>query len=423
VQRISRSPHFQKSARLRDFLTYVVGETLQGRTGSLNEHQIGCSVFERPSDYRPADDNIVRVHARQLRSRLEEYFLTDGREESILLEIPKGSYIPLFHERVVTDAVQVLSSPAPKKPAGPLVRIPRNWTLVSAVLALVSVVLAVENWELRKAVAGPSAGSMPWMLAALLDRTEAVTVVIPDSGFGALRSMLGSQSPLADYVEPGYPEGLITPGMKETDEHWVRTLTGRPYTTFPTVVIATRLAQIAERNHAKIIFRFAREMNSRDLNEGRFILIGSAIVNPWVSLFDSQLAFPSGWDAVAKRSFFRNVAPRPGEQNVYMPEAPNAVPGESFGTVSLLVRRQPASRTATTVLMIEGTNIESTEAAANFVFDAKMSQDALGIAGAPRPAAGMPRYRFEALLRTRAVSGASRDTEVAATRYSGGDRR
>ena len=91
VQRIAISPQFQKTARLRDFLTYVAVEALQGRTGELSEHHIGCGVFERRPGYSPADDNIVRVHARQLRLRLEEYFLTNGRDEPLVVEIPKGS--------------------------------------------------------------------------------------------------------------------------------------------------------------------------------------------------------------------------------------------------------------------------------------------------------------------------------------------
>ena len=68
-------------------------------------------------------------------------------------------------------------------------------------------------------------------------------------------------------------------------------------------------------------------------------------------------------------------------------------------------------------MMIQGSNIEGTEAAAEFVFDEKMSQDARRTAGALH-AAESPRYQFEAVLRTKAVKGAARDTEVAATRYS-----
>jgi hypothetical protein len=421
VQRISRSPQFQKAARLRDFLNFVAAQTLQGRTADVNEHQIGCSVFERPSGYSPSEDNIVRVHARQLRLRLEEYFVMDGRGESMVIEIPKGSYVPIFHERVTADGAQapVAAPSVSETRLGLLARIPQRFALASsAVLLVVCLMLMLQNWKLRQTVAEPPADSRPWMLASVLDKVEPTTVVVADSGFGALRYYLNGRPPLADYVEPGYPKGLINPGMTANDEHWVHTLTNRPYTTYTSAIMVAQMARLAERNGWRLVFRFARDLNSRDFHEGRFILIGSAIVNPWVSLFEDQLNFPSDWDPVANRSLFRNVAPRPGEQAIYMPEAPNAVPGESFGGVYLLMKREPAARTGTTVLMIEGTNIESSEAAANFVFDAKMSADALRAAGARPPAAGTSRYRFEAVLRTRAVSGASRDTKVAATRYA-----
>ena len=103
------------------------------------------------------------------------------------------------------------------------------------------------------------------------------------------------------------------------------------------------------------------------------------------------------------------------------PRACRRAKGSHYGSVSLLVNREPASRAGARVLLIEGTNIESTEAAANFAFDNAMSKNALRTAGGAAPSAGTSHYRFETLLRTRAVSGASRDTEVAATRYSAGD--
>jgi hypothetical protein len=404
--------------RLREFLTYVTSETLQGQPEKVSEQQIGCSVFERQPGYSSSEDNIVRVHARQLRSRLEEYFLTEGRNEPVVLEIPKGSYVPVFQDRLVLQP-PIVPEPIHAEPAAVekrtrwFARIPNSLAIgavaFSAVLGII-----VAAW----ASSGPSSGSTPWMLAAVLDPAETTTVVIADSGFGALRSKIGAKPPLVDYSEPGYPGGLIKPGTPPAEESWIRALTSRPYTSFTTLVMATQLAQLAERNHYRIQFRFAREMNSRDFAEGRFILIGSAIVTPWVSLFESQQAFPSDWDPVSNRSIFRNRSPRPGEAAVYMPNAPNAVPGEAFGSVTLLIERKQASRLGTRVLLIEGTNIESSEAAANFMLDARMSRDALRTAGGAVPRKAASSYRFEVMLRTKAVSGASRDTAVVATRYS-----
>jgi hypothetical protein len=90
VERIAASPGFQKSARLRELLLYVTEQTLQGRASQLTEYEIGHAIFGKPADYSPLDDSSVRVHARQLRLRLHEYFDSIGRSEPLMVEIPKG---------------------------------------------------------------------------------------------------------------------------------------------------------------------------------------------------------------------------------------------------------------------------------------------------------------------------------------------
>src|ERR1700692_4391739 len=100
VQRIISSPPFQKGTRLRDLLQYVTEQTIRGHAHELTEQHIGNALFHKPSDYSPLEDSSVRVHARQLRLKLHEYFNEDGRNESLILEIPKGAYAPAF--RTVT---------------------------------------------------------------------------------------------------------------------------------------------------------------------------------------------------------------------------------------------------------------------------------------------------------------------------------
>src|SRR6202790_872625 len=96
VQRIISSPPFQKGTRLRDLLQYVTEQTIRGHAHELTEQHIGSALFHKPSDYSPLEDSSVRVHVRQLRLKLHEYFNEDGRNEPTILEIPKGSYAPVF---------------------------------------------------------------------------------------------------------------------------------------------------------------------------------------------------------------------------------------------------------------------------------------------------------------------------------------
>jgi hypothetical protein len=99
VRDILASRSFAKAARLSSFLKYICTEALKGNGADLNERQIGVDVFGRHSDYLPAEDSIVRANARLLRTRLELYFSTEGKDSEWIILIPKGSYTPVFERR------------------------------------------------------------------------------------------------------------------------------------------------------------------------------------------------------------------------------------------------------------------------------------------------------------------------------------
>src|ERR1700761_377273 len=96
--RIAASGSLGRSGLLSDFLLYIVDRSIRGRTDEITEQRIGVTVFSRAEDYDPNDDNIVRSYARKLRKRIDEYFATEGREETLRLEIPRGGYAPIFSE-------------------------------------------------------------------------------------------------------------------------------------------------------------------------------------------------------------------------------------------------------------------------------------------------------------------------------------
>jgi len=102
VARILAGPEFQRTTRLRAFLTYVVERTLAGRTEDVSEVLIGHRVFGRSASYNPGEDSIVRTEARSLRQRLERYFSGEGAAEPVILEIPRGGYLPVFRPRPET---------------------------------------------------------------------------------------------------------------------------------------------------------------------------------------------------------------------------------------------------------------------------------------------------------------------------------
>ena len=94
--RILESPHFDASERNRHFLTYVVEETLAGRTDRIKAYTIATEVFGRDPKFDPQLDSIVRIEAGRLRRSLERYYLTDGRTSPLRIDIPRGGYAPVF---------------------------------------------------------------------------------------------------------------------------------------------------------------------------------------------------------------------------------------------------------------------------------------------------------------------------------------
>lgn len=94
---ILASDGFVRARRMQRFLEFIVEEALAGRAAQLGEYAIGLSVFDRNSDFDPALDPIVRNDARRLRAKLLEYFRQEARPSDIVIEVPKGGYVPLFH--------------------------------------------------------------------------------------------------------------------------------------------------------------------------------------------------------------------------------------------------------------------------------------------------------------------------------------
>ena len=99
LDRILRSRAFIQSHRIRRFLQFVVEESLLGQPHRLKEYLIGLEVFDRREAFDPRVDSIVRVEARRLRNKLEEYYRTEGQEDPVRILLRKGSYVPLFEYR------------------------------------------------------------------------------------------------------------------------------------------------------------------------------------------------------------------------------------------------------------------------------------------------------------------------------------
>jgi adenylate cyclase len=98
LNRILTSPEFKATDVQKSFLTFVVETVLAGRSHEIKGYTVATQVFGRGEDFNQATDPIVSIQANKLRRALERYYLVAGQNDPIRIEIPKGSYVPLFRE-------------------------------------------------------------------------------------------------------------------------------------------------------------------------------------------------------------------------------------------------------------------------------------------------------------------------------------
>lgn len=96
LKRILSSPYFSDTTRTKRFLSHLVKETLAGRGEELKGYALGVDVFDKPDDFDPGVDTIVRVQAGKLRDRLDLYYAQEGQADPVRIFVPKGSYTPVF---------------------------------------------------------------------------------------------------------------------------------------------------------------------------------------------------------------------------------------------------------------------------------------------------------------------------------------
>ena len=99
LQRILASPEFHATPRQRDFLQFVVTETVAGRAKEIKAYTVATRVFGRKEHFDQSIDPIVSIQANGLRRALERYYLVAGREDPVRIDIPRGGYVPTFRQQ------------------------------------------------------------------------------------------------------------------------------------------------------------------------------------------------------------------------------------------------------------------------------------------------------------------------------------
>jgi hypothetical protein len=113
LERILLSPPFRSSKRHPRFLRFVTEKTLSGTAEELKERVIGVEVFDREIQYDVSSDPIVRVAAGDIRKRLAQYYIQPGHEHELRIELPPGSYVPMFCRPSGADDAATHERPTP----------------------------------------------------------------------------------------------------------------------------------------------------------------------------------------------------------------------------------------------------------------------------------------------------------------------
>jgi hypothetical protein len=412
VLRIVASRQVTKAPQLQDILIYICKRAITDPAATIREFEIGCNALGRKPDFNPHEDNIVRVQISHLRKKLDEYFATDGRDEPVQITVPKGAYVPSFEARTeIAEAPHAV--PAKVDHGLPAVagnRRPLSWILVlsvsTGILAITCLYLALRSAASHTAseAIAPQFPRRDPFWSRVFGSGQPAGVVVADTCLVMLQDILHTDISVADYLSRQYPEELLNKVPDRDLRSALRLIAGRQYTSLADINIASRLVELSRDfggNRAPI--RYARHLNIRDFKTQNLVLIGSRRGVPWVQLFESQLNFSFEEDKATHRFYFRSKRPLPGEPATYVPTE-NGGSAETYADIALL----PNLGDSGSVLILSGITMEGAEAAGELVAGKDFSRELTRMIG---PQAVRENY-FEILLKTRAVAGAARNSQI-----------
>jgi len=402
IEKLVHSHTLRKAESLCKLLRYLAEHELSQPGTSLKEYQIATEVFGRPDDFDPQADSAVRVQAGRLRLKLLDYYNHEGAADSIVVEVPNGSYSLIFHEREVSIAA-VAHGPVevPHPAAAPIVpEKPRRWVVATVVVSSALLVAIIAIALLIMALS-----------SARADKSSGVTT---SAAMRAFWSPFAS-SPYAPWVIfsnaafVGRPET----GMRYLD----RTRDSRPlildhYTGVGEVLAVHELDQVFNRLNHPVRVKRGSLFSLDDANDNDLIFVGSPAEN--LTLLDlpgsQEFVFTRANSGTHKGELaIRNVHPEPGQADVYYPSDSSEPLEEDYAIVALVHGLNPARH----VMILAGTTTIGTQAAVEYVSE-KDSVEELMRNLSPH---GEDIKPFEALLRVKVTRGVPVGIQLLAVRH------
>ena len=399
LERILKSRYFVHAHKKQKFLRFICDYYLQNRAHELNEYVLAYDVFGRDQTYNPSADPIVRVVAREIRQKLETYYQKEGSGDDIRMEIPSGSYQPVFiHQKghngqagAVDHSIYTDQGFQGKTTRNELWLTPGKILtgLLILALSLTVVVLLLSNLSLRSRVSGTnidaSAGEL-WT-PFLKDPIPPIIVLSNPVVLRFLRSNEPAE-PATDVINLN-PEDIKKLGenirlrpsglVQGTRENGIDTagnnaetqnvsgkllskliLSDKSFTGLGEAIGLYHLTRFFQIAGIEAPLKQSRTLSVEDLKNRNVILLGGAFVNEWSGkLPDNEVFVYTDSVTIANRS------PRPGEQREYRPQF-DWKTGELLVDYAL-ISVKPNIINTNKVIVLSGCYSQGTEAAAEFV--------------------------------------------------------
>lgn len=393
VDRIIHSKTFRGSEVLRNLLSFLAACALEGRAESVKVREIATVVFGRSEDFDSQTDSVVRVHTGRLRSKLAEYYVDEGAEDEVILNVPKGSYGLSWHMRhhapanpvgAVLPELEPLPPAIARSPARGRIR----YILLTLALMTASVVLAV--WISNSVQTGstpqPSKPALKTFWRGFLAPNEIPLIVF--SNFKLVGSFdSGMHAYHGDAADRGLP--LID----------TYTTIGEVMGVFDVSSTLGLFQQSARAKHGQLL-------SWDDAKDSNLIFVGGPLADTPLSDISAfrDFQFKKGLGIPAISGAIVNVHPRIGEQPMYV--GPDSRPFQfDYAVISL----RPAFSKSHRMLALAGITEYGTAGAAEFVSSEEQISDLLAKLNV-KTGDSMP--WFEALLRVRVKGSVPVQSEI-----------
>ncbi len=421
IERLLLSKTFETSEAHRRLLAYLAEKSLSGEADRLKEYAVGVDAFGKPPSYDPQEDSIVRTHAGRLRLKLLEYYGSEGKDDPIAVELPKGGFRLVFRPRREVSAppqvyapLQVVGPSNQELDAGTIAATRSVWFpwVLSAILATACLALGFSVVTMRASNRSfHQQAQVPWPLSRVINDHQPTIIVGADTGFAMLRFLNGRHNSLEEYLSADFPNASMPRAMTARESKLMSLLSTATLTSFSIVQNVKTIVTLSGQMAPRITVRSPRELQPRDFGDGNYILMGSPTSNPWVSLFEHFLNFQEVDQMIEhNQKYFLNKRPRPGELPRYEGISWAGVTGTAYATVALVPNEQHTGN----ILILQGLQQEGTEAAATFLSNhacqTKLRETLL------KTGADTEKAWFEALIRTESIAGTPRDIDVVAVR-------